>query len=87
MKPVIVTIHKTRHKSQPYKFSIDGPGYQPNTTNDERYTEAKSARRGALRLLDARTYPALTSGRSWGFTGGYLWVTPKGRKIVFKSKP
>ena len=87
MKPVIVTITKTRHKSQPYKFSIDGPGYQPNTTNDERYVDARGARRGALRLLDARTYPALTSGRSWYFNGGYLWVTPKARPIKFVNKP
>lgn len=84
MKNVTVTISKGRHKTQPYTFKINGPGHGPDTTNDERYADKRGAKRGALRLLDARTWPSLISGRQWFFTGGYKWVTPKGRDIVFK---
>ena len=83
MKPVIVTLKKGRHKSQPWTFVINGPGNAPNTTNDERYADRRGAKRGALRFLDARTWPSLISGREWFFNGSYKWVTPKGREIKF----
>lgn len=53
LKPVIVTITKTKHKSQPYVFTIDVPGPQGKETKCERYASAKSAKRGALRKLGA----------------------------------
>lgn len=52
-KPIIVTITKGRHKTQPWTFSIDRPGKNPQTKNSERYSAYRSAWRGALRMLGA----------------------------------
>lgn len=83
-KPVLVTITKTKHKTQPYVLSIDKPGKGPDLTNRERYADKRGARRGALRALDARTYPRLYSGKPWFFNSDHSWVTPEGRAIKFK---
>lgn len=51
-KPVVVTINKTRHKTQPYTFVVDD-GRGPDLTVRERYTRSNGAKRGALRALNA----------------------------------
>jgi hypothetical protein len=48
---VVVTLKKGKHKTQPWTFSIDDVGGAPNATVAERYTDSKSAKRGALRAL------------------------------------
>lgn len=79
-KPVVVHITKTRHKKQPYTFSVDTAG--PDLTKKTRYTDAYSAKRAALSLLDARNSSGI-AGRTWRYSGGYAWFTPKGRPIQF----
>jgi len=78
-KPVIVTITKSRHKTQRYSFTVDMPGKNPNAKNSERYTRPHSAKVGALRMLDARTKPHGYRGREWGFMGdcAWHWLNPK----------
>ena len=51
MKPIYITLTKTRHKSQPWVFTIDRPGPQRKETKRERYATMWSAKRGALRSL------------------------------------
>lgn len=55
-KPVVITITKTRRKTQPYTFSIDKPGAARKETKSEYYCSRGSARRGALRQLGAVKY-------------------------------
>lgn len=52
-KPVIVTITKTRRKSQPFTFSIDLPGSAGKQTKAEYYTRSFTCKMGALRQLGA----------------------------------
>lgn len=52
MKPITVTIKETRHKSQPWIFDIDMPGPAQKQTKRERYVNAWSAYRGAIRQLN-----------------------------------
>jgi len=52
-KPVIITITKTRRKTQPFTFSIDMPGNAAKQTKAEYYTRSTTARTGALRQLSA----------------------------------
>lgn len=52
-KPVIITVTKTRRKSQPFTFSIDLPGNAAKQTKNEYYTRSTTARTGALRQIDA----------------------------------
>jgi hypothetical protein len=74
-KSIIVRLKKTRHKSQPWIFEIDMPGPQKGQTKRERYATKWSAKRGALRQLNARVYM------------GHEWVTTNKRgtlvSIVF----
>ena len=53
-KPVVVTIKKTRHKTQPYTFVVDD-GRGPDLTVRERYTRSNGAQRGAVRMLGGYT--------------------------------
>ncbi len=52
-KPVIITVTKTRRKTQPFTFSIDMPGNAAKQTKSEYYTRSTTARTGALRQLGA----------------------------------
>lgn len=53
IKPIYVTLKETRHKSQPWTFTIDRPGPQKGETKQERYVTMWSAKRGACRVLGA----------------------------------
>ena len=48
-KPIVITIKETRHKRQPWTYTIDKPG----TDGDEAgaYSRIWTAKRGALRQL------------------------------------
>lgn len=87
-KQVTVTIKRTKRKEadQPYTVTIHPGGKAEPYTMKQRYADKRGARRGALRSLDARTYPHGFSGRPWYFGGAYLWTTPKGVRIVFEYK-
>ncbi len=52
-KPVIITVTKTRRKTQPFTFSIDMPGNAAKQTKAEYYTRSTTARTGALRQIGA----------------------------------
>lgn len=54
-KSVIVTIQKTKRKSQPYLFTVDKPGPAGKETKKEYYARPFTAKRGALRQLQAFT--------------------------------
>lgn len=58
LKPVIITITKTRRKTQPFTFSIDMPGNAAKQTKAEYYTRSTTARTGALRQIGAVAHPA-----------------------------
>jgi hypothetical protein len=51
LKPIIVTLKKGRHKTQPWTFTVDRPGPQSKETKQERYVTMTTARRGACRVL------------------------------------
>lgn len=74
-KPIIVTLIKGRHKTQPWTFTMDAPGPGPKDTVQERYARKDSARRGALRKLNAQRSPVT---RDWymniGKTGNVRWI-------------
>jgi hypothetical protein len=53
LKPIYVTLKETRHKTQPWTFTIDRPGPQKGETKQERYVSMWSAWRGACRVLGA----------------------------------
>lgn len=72
-KPVTVEIKKTRHKGL-QRFTVRIEGGKVDTILAERYTRKSSAKRGALRKLDAIIAP---NGE---------WYMPDGREIVFVSK-
>ena len=78
-KPVVVTIKKTRHKTQPYTFVVDD-GRGPDLTVRERYTRSNGAKRGALRALNASAQPSysMTTGKNVLF-----YFTADGRNITF----
>lgn len=59
-KPIVITIKETRHKKQPWTYTIDKPGTGPMETKQERYSRIWTAKRGALRQL-GDTYPGITS--------------------------
>ncbi len=50
-KPIVITIKETRHKRQPWTYTIDKPGTGPMETKQERYSRIWTAKRGALRQL------------------------------------
>lgn len=50
-KPIVITIKETRHKKQPWTYTIDKPGKGPMETKEERYSRIWTAKRGALRQL------------------------------------
>lgn len=74
-KPIIVTIHKTRHHNQPWVSIIDDPSPGPELRISERYTRKYSAKRGAIRKLKAQQSPVT---REWfvniGKTGNIRWI-------------
>lgn len=75
-KPVLVTITKTRHKSQPWTFVYDEPGNGPLSTVRGRYADKKGAVRGALRKLKAQDFRSVPH-----WNGYYGFFTPKGHSI------
>lgn len=81
-KEIIVTIVTTRRKSQRFTFTIDD-GSGPDMAVKEFYTRSYTAKRGALRQLDAERYEEWT-GDYWISLGP--WKTPDGREIVFRRK-
>lgn len=52
-KDIIVKLIHEPNMPIAHRFEIDMPGKNPHTTNTQRYTTRRSARRGALRLLSA----------------------------------
>jgi hypothetical protein len=50
---VLITVKRTKRKTQPYTFTINKPGGAPVETAAEYYSTKRSAIRGALRKLDA----------------------------------
>ena len=54
-KPIIVTIKEVKRKSKRlYQVTIDLPGNNPDDSPREYYASVFSAKRGAIRRLDAR---------------------------------
>jgi hypothetical protein len=74
LKPITVILKETRHKSQPWTFTIDRPGPQRGETKLERYASKRSAKRGAARKLVAGAF------QSWDglLKAGCLWHDPSG---------
>ena len=54
-KPVVVTITKTKHAKQPFTVTIDKPGKAEPYKLAQRYKNLFTAKRGALRNLNATT--------------------------------
>ena len=83
MKPTTVHIRKTRHKDQPWTVTIQPPGKAEAYKLKQRYARPFTAKRGALRHLDARTQMGnkLSVVRS---PSRLVWLTAKGSPIVFK---
>ena len=82
--PVIVTIKKGKHATQPFTYVIDDPGPGPKLKVTARYAEERKAAKGALRKLKAVTRglgtPVNGVDMSVWF---YVWLTPDGREIQF----
>jgi hypothetical protein len=88
MKPTTVHIRKTRHKDQPWTVTIQPPGKAEAYKIQQRYARPFTAKRGALRHLDAISMQLhkvrKVKGRWRVIRGGCKFVTPKGSAIVFK---
>lgn len=78
-KPIIITIKKGKHKTQPYTFDIDRTGPAKGETKKERYTTPFSAKRGALRMLGANFRDEVIKGKPVK-----QWYSDQGIPIVFK---
>jgi len=85
MKPTTVTITKGKNASQPYTVLIQPPKGEAYKLR-QRYARVYTAKRGALRNLDAVTHNWGHPGREWNFTGNYVWCKPKGVPIKFVIK-
>lgn len=77
-KNIVVTLSKSRHKSQPWAFLVDMPGGAPEQTNNERYSSRRSAWKGALRFCNACKYAA--------HTGHFAWLKGQATPIKFVTK-
>ena len=89
-KPVVVTITKTKHAKQPFTVTIDKPGKAEPYKLAQRYKNLFTAKRGALRNLNAVTHgsgcePTVVPGREWNYSGAFAWFH-EGRDIVFVIK-
>ena len=69
--PIVVTLKRGKHKTQPWMFYIDDAGPGPKVTVKERYAKPRNAWRGALRKLGA-----------WKGTTAGDHKTPDGHPIV-----
>ena len=85
MKPTTVTITKGKHASQKYTVLIQPPKGEAYKLR-QRYARVYTAKRGALRNLDAVTLKWGLPGRDHGYSGGYVWCKPKGVPIKFVIK-
>jgi len=85
MKPTTVYITKGKHASQKYTVLIQPPKGEAYKLR-QRYARVYTAKRGALRNLDAVTHNWGHPGREWNFTGNYVWCKPKGVPIKFVIK-
>ena len=82
--PVIVTIKKGKHATQPFTYVIDDPGPGPKLKVDDRYAEERKAAKGALRKLKALTMGLETPVNQTTMSVWiYVWKTPDGRSIEF----
>lgn len=68
--PVIVTVKKGKHATQPYTVTIDPPGKAEPYKMRQRYADLKGAKRGALRQLKANktdigTWIAMINGYAY----------------------
>ena len=73
--PIIVTIKKTKHATQPWAVTINEPGKGPDTKIAGRYTRPDTAKIGARRKLRAKTAHDVK-------TGTFVWMS-NGREIKF----
>lgn len=81
LKPIVVTLKRTRHKTQPWTFNIDRPGPQKGETKAERYATMWSAKRGACRVLGAKLhFDELIDDVDWGVKEP---KTGRIRRVVF----
>ena len=89
LKNVTVTITREKRKKQQYSYTIDRVGGSPDLKAQERYSEARSARRSALGELDAEIHSG-EKGRASRYSFDYDWynIDRKGtrRLIVFVYK-
>lgn len=85
MKQTTVYITKGKHASQKYTVLIQPPKREVYKLR-QRYARVFTAKRGALRNLDAVTHAMGTPGRIYNYEGGYLWCKPKGVPIKFVLK-
>ncbi len=74
-KPVVITITKTRRKTQPFTFSIDMPGNAAKQTKAEYYTRSTTAKTGALRQIGALPIEF----------GWVVWIKDKWHPVEFIS--
>lgn len=86
--PVTVTIkeHKPRKPNDNQVWAVRIEDGKSDLVIPQRFSRQHSAKKGALRKLDARTtngYP----GREWNYMGGYVWHTTDGREILFVVRP
>jgi hypothetical protein len=68
--PIVVTIKEGRHATQPWTFTVNRPGPQSKETKSERYARLFTAKRGALRMVNASP-----------LSGGYAVPGPNGKII------
>ena len=83
-KPIVITIKETRHKKQPWTYTIDKPGTGPMETKEERYSRIWTAKRGALRHMG--DYPDGRTRCRWAFAFGEIQPVEWRIERLTKSK-
>ena len=86
MKYTTVTISKTKHASQPFLVTINPHGPAEPYKLSQRYATKATARRGALRQLNACTHPNKYDGRPYNYQVSLIWQTHKGERITITYK-
>ena len=74
--PIVVTIKEGRHATQPWTFTVNRPGPQNKETKSERYARLYTAKRGALRMVNASPF-----GTTLGGSKFYAVPGPNGKII------
>lgn len=85
-KSINVYLKEGRHATQPWTFVIDRPGAQNKETKSERYARLFTAKRGALRMVNAEAFWKTPNGTRFYAVRGKSALTPITFYVIRRKK-